>query len=59
MAHLRDIRVLMCAGPGCPKKATVTLYTNRNVEMSSYCARHGKQALARQQEYETRDTQAS
>lgn len=58
MAHLRDC-TRTCISSGCPKKATVTLYSRRYAEMGHYCAKHGKEALARQQEYEARDSQAS
>jgi hypothetical protein len=58
MAHLRDC-TRQCSSSGCPKTATVTLYNNRNAEMGHYCATHGKQALKRQEGYETRDAQAS
>lgn len=52
MAHLRDC-TRECIRSGCPKTATVTLYTNYNAEMGSYCAKHGKEALKRQEEYES------
>ena len=58
MAHLRDIRVPRCHSSGCPKAATVTLYSTRNATYGDYCKRHGNEALKRLQKQEDADARA-
>jgi hypothetical protein len=41
-----------CLWPGCDRRATVELMSNRNDPMGKYCVGHGKKKLAERQAVE-------
>ena len=45
--HLRPIRVVYCAWPGCDRPATETLMLNDQDPSGDYCSTHAEQALTR------------